>query len=93
MSGMTPLEDIDPLEAMRKAAASGEPYRRPSEIEATGVLYEPGDIVCSLTLDQKQAWVVYMLLAPYKAESPDQWDIFRAADDVRRRLAEAMGYE
>ena len=47
--------------------------------------------LAELTLDQKQAWVLLALLFAYDKAKPDDWDIYRAAYDIRRRVAEALG--
>jgi hypothetical protein len=78
----------DPL----RAAQAGEVYKREGEEERLS-FYEQGDPVCTLTLDQKQAWVLASLLHPYKQVEPEDWEFVRAASDVRRRLADALGYE
>jgi len=70
---------MEPVEMIQKAA----------DPEPT---YQPGELVCSLTLDEKQAWLLLVLLGPWKDQpSPEQWEFVHAAYDVRRRIAQAMG--
>lgn len=76
---------------MLALASEGRAVGKPSLDPNT--IYQQEEIACSLTLDQKQAWILLVLLAPYKEAEPDNWDIYRAAWHVRRRLAEALGYE
>ena len=85
MSGIpTPEELLAQAQAGTTHSKEGEPQE---------LFYEPEDPVCVLTLDQKQAWVLFLLLAPYRKVDHSYWDVYRAAWDVRRRLAEALGYE
>lgn len=74
---------------LREAVERGEVYDQMSGDPAPPI-YEQDEIVCSLTLDAKQAWVLTVLLAPYKSAEPDNWDIYLAAYDVRRRLIEVL---
>jgi hypothetical protein len=78
------------VEELKARAEAGESL--PAKEGEDEKVYEPEEIVCTLTLDLKQTWVLLMLLYPYHDAKPDSWDIYRAACDVRRRLAEALGY-
>lgn len=77
------------------AVLEGKVYERPIEIyeEPEPQIYEQDGVFCSLTLDLRQAWALAALLLPYDKAEPDNWDVYRAVWDVRRRLLEALGHE
>jgi hypothetical protein len=85
--GTPPPDPAELLAQGQQAAALERPANMPPPP------YEPGEIVAVLTLDEKQAWVLMVLLGAYKDVQNDWWDIYRAAWDVRRRVAEALGYK
>jgi len=87
------MSDVPSIEDLHAFAAKGQAIQADVDKLTAPPIYEQDEIICALTLDQKQAWVLLTLLAPYKTAEPDNWDIYRAAWDVRRRIAEVMGYE
>lgn len=77
-------------EELIEQARSGQIYQRE---DGTLPLYVPGDPVCTLTLDEKQAWILLVLLGPYRDAEEGDWEFLRATWDIRHRLATAMGVE
>jgi hypothetical protein len=80
-------------EKLAEEAAAGVPYENPNEPAIKPPVYSQLDTVISLTIDHKQAWILSVLLQPYKNAEEGDWEMVRAAEDVRRRIASAMGYE
>lgn len=78
-------------ENLAEDAAAGAVYKNPNDSEPE-LFYTQGELVCSLTLDEKQAWIMLVLLGPWKSPpTEEEWEFVHAAYDVRRRIAEAMG--
>lgn len=74
---------------LRAAAERGEAYQA-GEAAVEPLVYEMGDVACSLTLDRQQAWVLMVLLRPYSDAEQGDWETLRAASDIYRRLAEIV---
>jgi hypothetical protein len=88
-----PPKGMKTPEQLLAEAQEGVTYEQQAADPAPPV-YEPGELVCSLTLDEKQAWLLLVLLGPWKnAPTPEEWEFVHAAYDIRRRIAEAMGVQ
>jgi hypothetical protein len=86
-----PTPPPDPDEVLREGREAAK-ARNEATGGPTAPEYIQGQVVCSLTLDLTQAWLLSALLHPWHDVKEGDWEMTLAVWDIWRRLTESVAF-